>query len=1038
MSAPLDLETVRKKLDGASGPRFWRSLEELSRSPGFDELLEAEFPGQTPAEPDGIDRRRFLELMAASLALAGLTGCSQAPPERILPYVRPPEGITAGRPAYFATAMPTLGYAQGLLVESRLGRPTKIEGNPTHPANLAHPDAHGPHGPTDIYAQASILSLYDPDRSQNLTYRGEISSREDFIQALRSTWSQRGEQNLRLRIVTETVTSPTLAHQIQTILQRFPQARWHIHEPLDTGHARQGAIHAFGEPLDMRLRLERADVIVSLDCDFLSAGPTAVRFGRDFSMRRGKRTTQGASPTMNRLYVAESNLTVTGMSADHRWAMKSSAIESLAYAIARGLNISAGDAPRGPAHGIAESWVAALVTDLQAHRGRCVVLVGESQPPYVHALGHAINSTLGAFGNTVEFTAPVCFRPPADQDASLRGLFEAIDRNEVDALLIVGGNPAYNAPADLDFANKLMRVPFRAHLSNYADETSNHSLWHIPSTHYLESWGDVRAFDGTISIIQPLIAPLYGGMSPYEFLGLLTQEPSRSTYDVVRGFWRQMYQPADRDDASMTALRRSLGMTQPRRGDFEAWWRKAVHDGFVERSALPARNASIQANWTRAPRTEAAADGVEIVLQPDPTQLDGRWANNGWLQELPKPVTKLTWEAGIHVSPTTAVRRGYASENRPEEADGRHVEIDIDGRKIVGPLVVVPGHADDTFTVHLGYGRTSAGRIGTNLGYSGFAIRTSEHPWRRTGVAAPRLVGTKLPLARTQNHFLMENRDLVFAGTQDHPPAIPQSARMPRRSLTLYSDHPGADPNQQWAMVIDLSRCTGCSSCVVACQSENNIQIVGKEQVLRSREMHWIRIDTYFKQEQPNWPLEVYRQPLPCMHCENAPCEVVCPVEATVHSNDGLNDMVYNRCVGTRYCSNNCPYKVRRFNFLQYADFETPVLQLGRNPEVTVRSRGVMEKCTYCVQRIRRAEIEATVHDRPRVDGDVVTACQSVCPSGAITFGNLMDRNSRVSKLNREPTHYGLLADLNTRPRTTYLAALKNPNPRLAELERQR
>ena len=1038
MSAPLDLEMVRKKLDGASGPQYWRSLEELSQSPGLHELVEAKFPGQMPAVPEGVDRRRFLELMAASLALAGLTGCSQAPTERILPYVRPPEGVTPGRPAYYATAMPTLGYAQGLLVESRLGRPTKIEGNPTHPANLAHPDAHGPHGPTDIFAQASILSLYDPDRSQNLTYRGNISSREEFIQALRSTWSQRGEQNLRLRILTETVTSPSMAHEIQTILRRFPQARWHIHEPLDTDNARQGAIHAFGEPLDMRLRLDRADIIVSLDCDFLSAGPTAVRFGRDFSLRRGQRTTQNNAPAMNRLYVVESNLTVTGMTADHRWPMKNAAIESFACAIAQALNVPIGNAPQGPAHGIADEWIRVLAADLQNHRGRCVILVGESQPPYVHALGHAINRALGAFGSTVEFTAPVCYRPPSDQDPSLRTLAEAIDRNEVDALLIVGGNPVYNAPADLDFANKLMQVPFRAHLSQYADETSDHSLWHVPSTHYLESWGDIRAFDGAISVIQPLIAPLYGGMSPYEFLSLLTEEPSRSTYDIVRGFWRQLFRSPDRDDPTLTAMRRSLGLTQALSGDFESWWRKAVHDGFVERTAVAARNASLQENWARAPRTEAAAEGVEIVFQPDPTQLDGRYANNGWLQELPKPVTKLTWEAGIHVSPTTAVRRGYAPSNRPEEADGKLVEIDVDGRTIIGPLVVVPGHAEDSFTVNLGYGRTNAGRVGNGLSYSAFAIRTSDRPWRRTGVAVPRMTGTKQPLARTQNHFLMENRNLVYAGTPEHPPTIPRPAHTPRQSLTLYSEHPGADPNQQWGMVIDLSRCTGCSACIVACQSENNIPIVGKDQVLNSREMHWIRIDTYFKQETPQAPLEVYRQPVTCMHCENAPCEVVCPVEATVHSNDGLNDMVYNRCVGTRYCSNNCPYKVRRFNFLQYQDFETPVLQLGRNPEVTVRSRGVMEKCTYCVQRIRRTEIESTVHDRPRIDGDVVTACQSACPAGAITFGNLMDRNSRVSKLNREPTHYGLLADLNTRPRTTYLAALKNPNPRLAELERQR
>lgn len=1015
---------------------YWRNLEELSQTDDFKAWLAHAHP-QASAGDGGLDRRRFLMLMGASLALSGITGCgaAPAPAERILPYVRTPEGLTVGRPLYFATAMAVAGDVQALLVASHEGRPTKVEGNPDHPANLPASECPVPpppqvrFGPTDVFAQASLHTLYDPDRSQTVTHLGTVSTWQDFAAALRPLLQR--QPPARVRIVTESVVSASLAHQLRTVLHQYPAARWHRFEPVGWDNATMGSRLAYGEDVQVHYRVELADVILALDADFLATGPGHVRHLRDFSERRRRRQGVAGAP-MNRLYVVENMPSTTGTVADHRLPVRSSDIEAVARALAGRLDARFRALDVTPPPSVPAAWLDAVASDLLAHRGSGLIVVGAAQPAFVHALVHALNDFLGNTGRTVFFT------PPIEADApgavgSLSDLVDDMDRGLVDVLLVLGGNPVYTAPADLRLAERLQRVPFRAHLGLYEDETSEQCHWHIPEAHYLEAWGDVRSVDGTVAIVQPLIAPLYAGKTISECLALFSDQSDQSSYDLCRAYWRSLFDP------SGPQIGRSdwegQGLLSAFRGDFETWWRRALHDGQVPGTALLEKHVRLQPNWMEAAanRHSVPQESLEIVFRPDPTVFDGRFANNGWLQELPKPVTKLTWDNAAHLSPATAVRLGLATADHPEQANERRVELEYQGRIVTAPAWVVPGHAENSITVHLGYGRTRAGRIGTGLGFNANGLRTWSAPWFAQGVALHVRAGRQA-LACTQHHFLMEGRDLVRAGTLQHPPGIPEAQR---RSLTLYNEAEHRHDGEQWGMVIDLHVCTGCSACVVACQAENNIPVVGKDEVRRGREMHWIRVDRYHKGSPAN--PEMYAQPVPCMHCENAPCELVCPVGATVHSTDGLNDMVYNRCVGTRYCSNNCPYKVRRFNFFQYAEFADELARLGRNPEVTVRSRGVMEKCTYCVQRIRTAQIDAQRDDRAIYDGEVQTACQSACPAGAIIFGNLNDKDaqgrprSKVAQLKREALHYELLSELNTRPRTTYLAALKNPNPALAE-----
>jgi molybdopterin-containing oxidoreductase family iron-sulfur binding subunit len=948
--------------------------------------------------------------MAASLALGGLTaGCARKPQEAVVPYVRTPEGMTLGKPLYFATAMPLGTAAIGLLVESHEGRPTKIEGNPDHPGSL---------GATDVFSQAAVLELYDPDRSQVLTHLGDIRSWSAFLAEARGiAQSMKLTKGAGFRILTGSVISPTLGDQLKALLSQFPEAKWHQWEPAGSDGAREGAKLSFGRAVNTVYRLDKADVILSLDADFLASGPGGIRYAREFARHR-KPDELGR---MNRLYVAEPTPSVTGAAADHRLAIRSSEIAELAESIYT--QIAAGHSSPANKNGTAEKnrWASAVADDLQRHRGKSLVIPGMHQPASVHALAHALNQSLGNAGSTVLYTEPV-EADPANQLESLRELTNDMQAGSVDLLLILGCNPVYDAPADFQFTEQLKKVRTRIHLSLFDNETSQFCHWHIPEAHFLESWSDTRAYDGTASIIQPLIAPLYRGKTQHEVLGAFSDKPAATSYEIVRDVWKS----------------RMPG------GDFEKFWRKSLHDGVIAGTAATALNVSAKAGASSqsAPppaHPKTGAEQLEVVFRPDPTIYDGRFANNGWLQETPKPVTKITWDNAAIISPATAERMGLSQ--HVAATGGEHgqtrcdvVELEVNGSKVTAAAWILPGQADGVVTLHLGYGRWRSGRVGTQKGCNAYAVRASSGLSSASG-ATLRKKGALYSLACTQAHYNMEGRNLIRGKTleefQKDPNFMDESE--PPKSLSLYKEYQYA--GYAWGMAIDLNTCIGCNSCVVACQSENNIPVVGKEQVMRGREMHWIRIDRYFEGEldHPN----TYFQPVPCMQCENAPCEEVCPVGATVHSAEGLNDMVYNRCIGTRYCSNNCPYKVRRFNFLRFADWETPSLKLLRNPEVTVRSRGVMEKCTYCVQRINAGRIEAEKQNRLIQDGEIVTACQASCPTDAIVFGNANDPRSRVAKLKAEPRNYSILADLNTRPRTTYLASVRNPNPELELLEKR-
>jgi len=982
-----------------------------------------------------VDRRQFLAVMGASAALAGAAGCSPkpAPAGHLAPYVRQPEPLVPGRQLTFATAFALGGAAVGLLVASREGRPVKIEGNPTHPGSL---------GATDVYAQASLLDLYDPDRSKGVICRGAPRAPEEALAALRAAVAaQRPKRGAGLRVLTGAVASPTLGGLLAGLFREFPEAVWVRHEPA-AGAAGEGARRAFGEPLHPVYDFSKADVVVALDADFLGCEPGTVHYQRQFADRRRVRfkDAAGVRPAgMNRLYAVETMLTTTGAVADHRLPLKPSRVEAFARALAAELGV-AGAPPAGPLPAEAHAWIKPLADDLRAHRGRGLVLVGDGQAAPLHALGHAVNAALGNFGATVHFTDPVEARP-TEAAADLRRLADDLTAGRVELLLVFGTNPAYTAPADLDFAAALRRAGLSFHLGPYRDETAAACHWHVNEAHYLETWGDARGFDGTAAIQQPLVEPLYGGRSPIEFVAAATAAGDVPGLELVRNHWRA-----------------ELG----KRGDFDAAWRSALQDGVIPGTALPRRQVNLRPDWAKDSPPADEPAGPEVQFRPDPTVYDGRFANNGWLQELPKPVTKLTWGNAAVMSPATAARLGVRRpEARSPGGEHGHAEADVvelryRGRTVRAPAWVLPGHADDAVTLHLGHGRTAAGRVGTGVGFDAYRLRPADAPWIGGGLEVVKTGATEA-VACTQYHHPMgtgekdpvrhytagDVRDglapieppraeaaakaaVTAVGTD---PARPGGERDPRLvPLSLYPEYPYE--GRKWGMAIDLSACTGCSACVVACQAENNIPVVGKAEVLRGREMHWIRVDSRTAGDPDRADGAAYFfQPVPCMHCEKAPCEVVCPVGATVHSSDGLNDMVYNRCVGTRYCSNNCPYKVRRFNFLQYADFDTVSLKLLHNPEVTVRSRGVMEKCTYCVQRLRAAGIDADAQDRPIPDGSVQTACQQACPSRAIVFGDLNDAGSEVRRWKAEPHDYGLLADLNTQPRTTYLAAVRNPNP---------
>jgi MoCo/4Fe-4S cofactor protein with predicted Tat translocation signal len=982
----LDWSAIRQKLASAKGPRYWQSLEELAQTDEFRAAVEQEFPGRSSEFVDPVSRRDFLKLASVTMALAGLTACTKQPLEPIIPYVRQPEEMVLGKPLYFATAMPLSGVGRPMLVKSHEGRPTKVEGNPQHPASL---------GGSDVFSQGSLYDLYDPDRSQTIQNLGEVKTWGNFLSAIRpKLQAQMALKGVGVRILTETVTSPTMAAQIQSLLQAMPQAKWHVWEPVNRDQVKLGAQQAFGTIVDTHYKIDAADVVVSLDADFLNSTFHGFsRLAREFSARRDP---ESGKP-MLRFYAIESTPTNTGGKADHKLPVKASELEPAARALSGG--------NPGVSHSDAGAFFTALTKDLQAHRGSSVVIVGDHAPASVHALAHEINAALGNVGKTVFYTDPI--EPnPAIQQQSIAQLMDDIIGKKVEMLFILGGNPAYTAPADAGFQQNLANVPLTVHLASHFNETSAFCQWHINEAHYLESWGDVRAEDGTISVIQPLIAPLYGGKSAYEVLAAIGPNPDQSSYEIVRAYWQQ----------------------QNKSGDFELFWRRTVHDGFMANTALPAKSVTLKNAGGSPASTQAVsaqasqppAGKIEINFRPDPTIYDGRFSNNAWLQEIPKPLSTLTWDNGVWFGPKLAEKLHVEMNDV--------VEIAAGGSKMEATVYVQPGQPDDSVTVFFGYGRTRAGHSGDGAGFNAYPLRSNGAPWLAFGDI--RKLDKKIPLAKISPDQMEHERELVRVAALDDYQKNPHFAKdvehVPEPGETLYPAF--KYEGYKWGMSIDINKCIGCNACIVACQSENNIPVVGKSEILKRRPMHWLRVDTYYEGlDNP----KIYFQPLPCMQCENAPCEYVCPVGATVHSTEGLNDMVYNRCVGTRYCSNNCPWKVRRFNFFLYQDWNTPQLKMMRNPEVSVRSRGVMEKCTYCTQRIVKTRIEAEKSERRIHDGEFTTACAQACPADAIVFGDMNDPASDVNKMKSSPRDYLLLGELNTRPRTSYRAGVSNPNPEL-------
>jgi molybdopterin-containing oxidoreductase family iron-sulfur binding subunit len=977
----MNLTSIREFEEQSASPvKFWRSLEELAGDPEFEARLGREFERLASIMDPVTDRRKFVQLLAASMALATMNGCSSPPPEPIMPYVHSPEGITQGIPVYQATAMPCVRGALGLVATNDMGRPTKVEGNPLHPASL---------GATDTQAQASILGLYDPDRSQTVKRYGEITTWDAFVNFARQTFRD-ADTNLRLRVLSHPVSSPTTLRQRDALLAKFPSARWHEYNPADGGAAQAGAELAFGERISPVYRLAKADVVVAIGADFLCDSGGGVRYARDFMARRD----DGANA--NRFYAIESTLSSTGAAADHRLPLAPSECALFVQALAARLGIGE------PSENSHQKWVDAVAEDLERHRGRSAVIVGDSLPAKVHALAHVINSALGNLGATIEFIDPIA--PGVGNGFGLEELVESLNADQVDALLILDCNPVYDAPQEFKFSDALAKAKHSLHWGLYVDESAERCVWHIPATHYLESWDDTRGYDGTAAIVQPLIAPLYGGRTVAEVLSVLIDETPLKAYELVRTTW------------------------QSQMGDgFEAAWHEALANGLVADSQFAPRTPNLQASSISFPEesTSAEDDRFQVLLVPDPNVGDGRFANNGWLQELPKPFSKLTWENAVLMSPDDAAQLGCST--------GDVVRIEIEGRDIEGPVCIQPGHASGCVTCYLGYGRERAGNVGTGLGFNAYRLCASTNESVLDGARITK-TSAFTELAITQKHHAIDGRNIVHSRTLEDYLANPEGEGS-HGHHELLSLLPEVEyPRFAWGMAIDLTKCMGCNACVTACQAENNIPIVGKEQVIRSREMHWLRLDVYYSGEPAN--PEVITQPMLCQHCEKAPCEVVCPVAATTHSDDGLNEMTYNRCIGTRYCSNNCPYKVRRFNFFDYQS-EEEVLKLQKNPRVTVRSRGVMEKCTYCVQRINLARIAAkkdSVDDGGPLaiaNGSLQTACQQACPTQAIVFGDINDPESRVAKLKQDPRNYGVLEELGTQPRTTYLTRLRNLNPAL-------
>jgi MoCo/4Fe-4S cofactor protein with predicted Tat translocation signal len=1039
-----------------TGPKYWRSLDELADTPEFKEFVEREFPAGASELNDGVSRRNFVKLMGSSFLLAGfgLTGCRR-PVEHIVPFTRLPQDYIHGGAQFYATAMPTRVGAIPLLVKATDGRPIKIEGNPDHPDS---------NGGTNLWAQASILNLYDVDRAKRFTRAGnsiDAQTAFQYLTQLANQWAQNGGEGVAF--LSEPSNSPSRDRIKGLLAQRYPKARWFVHDTVGSDVHERAATSAFGQPVRPYYQFAKASVIVSLDCDFVNE-EEGWRYQRGFAEGRKLRK---STDNMNRLYVIESLMTLAGVNSDHRLRVPASMVAQKAVELANAvLNNGATQ----------DKWIAECAKGLLANKGKVLVIAGERQPMAVHILALAINNALGGIGSTV-----LLHQAPQRNEGSLVDLAQALDQNQIKTLIITGSNPAYDAPVDLApklTAKKGVEV---LRLGYSEDETFAISDWHFPRAHYLESWGDARTSDGTYVAIQPLIEPLFGGITELEFLAALGgQKPN--AHQIVRETFSATVSPD------------------------ENAWRTFLHDGFIPKSAAQPVSAQIKNDVVNqalsgAPKAPSLSkDNLEVVFYRDAKLDDGRYANNGWLQELPDPLTKIAWENAILVSPETARSLGFHFQDFDEkQLYFRHSvlgKVSMGGKEIQGPVWIQPGMADNVIGLALGYGRPRPGRVGQDAGFNAYALRTSATPHFVDGAKLNQISEAEYRVACTQNHWAMEGRPIVreanLAQYKEYPkfaktlnleePPIAMNRGMEKRGDKL-SNYPNplerdkADPNivHQWGMSIDLNACTGCSACSIACVSENNIAVVGKEQVWRQREMHWLRIDRYYTGD-VNDP-QVVNQPMLCQHCEAAPCENVCPVNATVHDEEGLNLMVYNRCVGTRYCSNNCPYKVRRFNFFDwnkrpmqdrhYPFYPSPLtdvrggeldlvrwlknvdrtnrpadewelLKLVKNPDVTVRMRGVMEKCTFCVQRIEGAKIAQKVKAGPTnnvtvPDGTIKTACQQACPTGAIVFGNIKDANSEVSKLKNLDRDYSVLDFLYTRPRLTYLARVRNPNPAMPD-----
>ncbi|MGH9616371.1 MAG: TAT-variant-translocated molybdopterin oxidoreductase [Acidobacteriaceae bacterium] len=1028
------IDAAKARLAGMTGKRYWQTIDELAETPDFQEAVRREFPQHAAEWVDSVSRRGFMKLMGASIALAGLTGCTKQPDEPIYPYVKQPEDLVLGKPIYFASAHPFPMGSVPLLIKTESFRPIKVDGNPEHPMN---------HGTSDPFTQATLLGMYDPDRSQRVLYRGETRNYDnflaDFVAMLEEKTASKGEG---LYFLSGTVVSPTLATQWKQASAKYPNAKWFQYEPVNRDSARIASKQAFGDYFDPQYKLDAADVVLSLDADFLSGlwYPGFLKLAADYAHRRSLKP----GVDMNRMYSVESTPTTTGYKADHRLRLRASQVEGFAAAVAAGLGV--GTAPNGAAWTDEQTaYLNAVVKDLKANAGKCLVIPGEQAAPGVHLAAIAINEALGNVGKTVVYTETVNPMPTVEID-DLKQLVAELNAGKVDWLVILDTNPVYSAPADLDFEKALGHAKTVAHLGLYVDETGNIADWHINAAHYLESWSDVRAYDGTVSIVQPMIAPLYNGKSAHEILQPMLDDPTASANAAVQQTWTSAVGGTNVDQNGDI------------RGPLTFGWRKALHDGWIANTAFPVKTVKAK-KLDASAVTVPDATALEVIFRPDPTIYDGRYSNLGWMQELPKPITNLSWDNAALMSIQTLVKL--------DAVESDVIEIEYQGRKIKASVMVAPGHPDQSITIYLGYGRRNSGRVGTGPGFDAFPIRLAASPLFVVGATAKK-TGETYQCASTKSHYI-DHRDLfarnygdVEEAKKSKPDTTPHSLEgreaeqrgiIRVATLEQYKQDPNfalenADFNPppkgttlfpvwdyskgyQWGMSIDMNSCVGCNACIISCYAENNLAVVGKHQVEIGRDMQWIRIDTYFEGDM-NDP-KAYFQPMTCQMCENAPCEQVCPVGATVHSPEGLNLMLYQRCVGTRYCSNNCPYKVRRFNWLLFSDFNTPQYKLMRNPEVSVRSRGVMEKCSYCVQRITKAKIRADKENRTVRDGEIVTACQEACPTQAITFGNINDKNSRVSKVKAQNRNYTVLADLNTRPRTSYIAGVVNPSPDLME-----